>query len=70
MTQHDDEVGTIREALLAQGYHLGTQELPDGAFKAEAIPVGASRSGPGITFGGQTELEAARRVWSALRPKA
>jgi len=64
----DDEVRAIEEALREQGHELRIQELPDGAFWAEAIPIGAVRSGPGITFGGTTRLEAAQRVRSALPP--
>lgn len=70
MSDHDDEVGAIEEALRAQGYEVKLQELPDGKFLAEAIPIGVTRSGPGITFRGDTRLEAAGRVRRALPPTA
>ncbi len=64
----DDEVGAIEAALRKRGYTLKIQELPDGKLVAEAIPTGVTRSGPGITFRGDTRLEAAQRVQSALTP--
>jgi len=59
-------VDAIQEALRARGYEVKIQELPDGKFLAEAIPIGVTRSGPGITFRGDTRLEAAERVQKAL----
>lgn len=70
MAEHDDEVGTIREAMLRQGYRLSTQPLADGAYMAEAIPVSGTRSGPGRMFSGVTEPEAARRALESLAPEA
>ncbi len=65
MTAQDDEVGTIRQDMLERGYRLTTQTLADGAYMAEAVPVGG-RSGPGAMFSGATELEAATRAWKSL----
>ena len=66
MSDSDAELGAVQDALRAQGYEIKFQELPDGKFMAEAIPVGVTRSGPGIMFRGDTQLDAAQRVQKAL----
>ena len=66
MSDHDTELAAVQDALRAQGYEIKFQELPDGKFMAEAIPVGITRSGPGIMFRGDTQLEAAQHVQRAL----